>query len=219
MNCYRFLLNKLVHFERTAKPRLLPPPPPTFTNTRSIEHIPQTNKHILKSNDVPPPPLLKKDAHHSPKIQSSRPTVLKSNLSRGSLKNEKPATAGVVKSLPVPKVRSLVMSGSSESENSDSEREEGVLKIVSQATSSKVKKFKAHIKKSAPIIKRSAEDGDEQLELAMRSGKVRRLHPIPVNEDGMLVDTREHTCLHTHTHTHMSVCMTCTHTQALRSSQ
>ena len=25
---------------------------------------------------------------------------------------------------------------------------------------------------------------DEELELAMRSGKVRRLHPIPLNEDG-----------------------------------
>ena len=33
-------------------------------------------------------------------------------------------------------------------------------------------------------------DGEEELELAMRCGKVRRLHPIALNDDGMLTGSK-----------------------------
>ena len=35
-------------------------------------------------------------------------------------------------------------------------------------------------------------DGEEELELAMRCGKVRRLHPITLNQDGTLTTECEH---------------------------
>ena len=39
-------------------------------------------------------------------------------------------------------------------------------------------------------------EGEEELELAMRCGKVRRLHPITLNQDGTLTTEGEHAIEH-----------------------